>query len=73
MLLATAATIIASQANISGAFSLTRQAVQLDLLPRVTILQTSADERGQIYVPVVNALMFVAVTGFVLGFGRRTR
>jgi KUP system potassium uptake protein len=68
VLLATAATIIASQANISGAFSLTRQAVQLDLLPRVTILQTSSDERGQIYVPVVNGLMFVAVTGFVLTF-----
>jgi KUP system potassium uptake protein len=68
VVLATAATIIASQANISGAFSLTRQAVQLDLLPRVTILQTSSDERGQIYVPVVNALMFVAVTGFVLAF-----
>jgi KUP system potassium uptake protein len=68
VLLATAATIIASQANISGAFSLTRQAVQLDLLPRVTILQTSSDERGQIYVPVVNALMFVAVTAFVLVF-----
>jgi KUP system potassium uptake protein len=68
VLLATAATIIASQANISGAFSLTRQAVQLDLLPRVTILQTSHDERGQIYVPVVNGLMFVAVTGFVLAF-----
>jgi KUP system potassium uptake protein len=68
VVLATAATIIASQANISGAFSLTRQAVQLDLLPRVTILQTSSDERGQIYVPVVNALMFIAVTGFVLAF-----
>jgi len=68
VILATAATVIASQANISGAFSLTRQAVQLDLLPRVTILQTSSDERGQIYVPVVNALMFVAVLGFVLAF-----
>ena len=68
VVLATAATIIASQATISGAFSVTRQAVQLDLLPRVTILQTSSDERGQIYVPVVNALMFVAVTGFVLAF-----
>ncbi len=66
--LATAATIIASQATISGSFSVTRQAVQLDLLPRVRILQTSADERGQIYVPVANAIMFVAVIAFVLAF-----
>jgi KUP system potassium uptake protein len=69
IVLATLATIIASQATISGAFSITRQAVQLDLLPRVTILQTSADERGQIYVPATNAAMFVAVIAFVLGFG----
>jgi KUP system potassium uptake protein len=69
VLLATAATIIASQATISGAFSVTRQAVQLDLLPRVQILQTSATEPGQIYVPAANAAMFVAVVGFVLGFG----
>ena len=68
-MLATAATIIASQATISGAFSVTRQAVQLDLLPRVQILQTSADERGQIYVPAANGVMFVAVVGFVLAFG----
>jgi KUP system potassium uptake protein len=72
VLLATAATIIASQATISGAFSLTRQAVQLDLLPRVQILQTSADERGQIYVPAVNMLLFFAVVGFVLVFGSST-
>jgi len=69
VVLATAATIIASQATISGAFSVTRQAVQLDLLPRVQILQTSADERGQIYVPAANGVMFVAVVGFVLAFG----
>jgi KUP system potassium uptake protein len=66
--LATAATIIASQATISGSFSVTRQAVQLDLLPRMRILQTSPDERGQIYVPAANAIMFVAVIGFVLAF-----
>ncbi|HVY65706.1 MAG TPA: KUP/HAK/KT family potassium transporter, partial [Gammaproteobacteria bacterium] len=66
--LATAATIIASQATISGAFSVTQQAVQLDLLPRVQILQTSADERGQIYVPSANTVMFIAVVGFVLAF-----
>jgi KUP system potassium uptake protein len=69
VVLATAATIIASQATISGAFSVTRQAVQLDLLPRVRILQTSADEPGQIYVPAANAVMLVAVVGFVLAFG----
>jgi KUP system potassium uptake protein len=68
VVLATAATIIASQATISGAFSVTRQAVQLDLLPRVQIMQTSADERGQIYVPSANTIMFVAVVGFVLAF-----
>jgi KUP system potassium uptake protein len=68
VILATAATIIASQATISGAFSLTRQAVQLDLLPRVQILQTSPDERGQIYVPAVNLFLFLAVVSFVLVF-----
>jgi len=68
VILATAATIIASQATISGAFSLTRQAVQLDMLPRVQILQTSPDERGQIYVPSVNLFLFFAVTSFVLVF-----
>jgi KUP system potassium uptake protein len=68
IILATAATVIASQAVISGAFSVARQAVQLDLLPRLRILQTSAEEQGQIYVPVVNALLFTAVVAFVLGF-----
>jgi KUP system potassium uptake protein len=68
IVLATAATVIASQATISGAFSVTRQAVQLDLLPRVRVLQTSASSRGQIYVPVANAFMFVAVVLLVLGF-----
>jgi KUP system potassium uptake protein len=67
--LATAATVIASQAVISGAFSVAKQAVQLDMLPRIRVLQTSALEQGQIYVPVVNALQFVAVIAFVLGFG----
>lgn len=69
IVLATAATVIASQATISGAFSVTRQAVQLDLLPRVRVLQTSAKARGQIYVPVANAFMFVAVVLLILGFG----
>ena len=69
LVLATAATVIASQAVISGAFSVARQAVQLDLLPRIRVLQTSALEQGQIYVPVVNLLQFIAVVAFVLGFG----
>ena len=69
ILLATLAAIIASQATITGAFSVTRQAVQLDLLPRLRILQTSAHEHGHIFVPVVNALVFLAVCIFVVGFG----
>ncbi len=69
VLLATAATVIASQATISGAFSVTREAVQLDLLPRVRVLQTSATTVGQIYVPAANLFMFVAVVMFVIGFG----
>jgi KUP system potassium uptake protein len=67
--LATAATIIASQALISGAFSLTMQAVQLGWLPRVRVDHTSASQAGQIYVPVVNAVLLVATVGLVLGFG----
>jgi KUP system potassium uptake protein len=69
VVLATLAAIIASQATITGAFTVTRQAVQLDLLPRLRILQTSAREHGHIYVPVVNTLVFVAVCIFVIGFG----
>ena len=69
VILATAASVIASQAVITGAFSMARQAVQLDLLPRVRVLQTSATEHGQIYVPVVNWLVFIAVIAFVIGFG----
>jgi len=68
VVLATAASVIASQAVISGGFSVARQAVQLDLLPRLRVLQTSALEQGQIYVPAVNLLLFVAVVAFVLGF-----
>src|SRR3984893_15171702 len=69
VILATAATVIASQATISGAFSMARQAVQLDLLPRIRVLQTSAQEQGQIYVPIVNWTVFVAVVLYVVGFG----
>jgi len=67
--LATAATVIASQATISGAFSVTQQAVQLGFLPRVIIQHTSARTSGQIYVPVVNWILLAAVLAVVLGFG----
>src|SRR3954471_219375 len=67
--LATLATVIASQAVISGAFSVTRQAVQLGFLPRLTILHTSRHEVGQVYVPAVNWGIFVAVVALVVGFG----
>jgi KUP system potassium uptake protein len=63
---------IASQAVISGAFSLTRQAVQLGYSPRVSILHTSATEMGQIYVPVVNWILMLATIGLVLGFRSST-
>ncbi len=66
--LATAATVIASQAVISGAFSLTWQAVQLGLLPRVRVIHTSEDEIGQIYIPLVNQGLLVATVALVLGF-----
>src|SRR5579863_2935311 len=67
--LATAAAVIASQATISGAFSMASQAVHLDLLPRLRVLQTSALEQGQIYVPIINWVVFPAVILFVVGFG----
>jgi KUP system potassium uptake protein len=66
--LATAATVIASQALISGAFSLTRQAVQLGFMPRVTVVHTSAENAGQIYVPEVNWALMVACLALVLIF-----
>ncbi|MEA2439869.1 MAG: system potassium uptake protein [Thermoleophilaceae bacterium] len=69
VLLATVATVIASQAVISGAFSVTRQAVQLGFLPRVTIRHTSDEEEGQVYAPGINAILFVAVVALVVGFG----
>jgi KUP system potassium uptake protein len=67
--LATLATIIASQAVITGAFSLTRQAVQLGLLPRLEIRFTSESHQGQIYLPRVNSLLLVGVIVLVLAFG----
>jgi KUP system potassium uptake protein len=72
VLLATVATVIASQAVISGAFSVTRQAVQLGFLPMLTIRHTSRHEAGQIYVPVVNWGLFVAIVALVVGFGSST-
>jgi KUP system potassium uptake protein len=66
--LATAATVIASQALISGAFSLTRQAVQLGYMPRVTVVHTSAQNAGQIYVPEVNYALMVACLALVVIF-----
>jgi len=68
VILAAMATIIASQAVISGAFAITSQAVQLGYLPRMLIRHTSAEERGQVYVPRVNFFLLVAVLALVLGF-----
>jgi KUP system potassium uptake protein len=68
VVLATAATVIASQATISGAFSVTQQASRLGYLPRVTVLYTSDTERGQIYVRRVNWLLLVLVLALVLEF-----
>jgi KUP system potassium uptake protein len=68
VILATAATIIASQAVISGSFSITMQAVQLGFSPRLKVTHTSAKERGQIYVPAVNWLLMFSCIGLVVGF-----
>ncbi|HEY0934114.1 MAG TPA: KUP/HAK/KT family potassium transporter, partial [Trebonia sp.] len=68
VVVAVAATMIASQAVITGAFSVTRQAVQLGFLPQLRIRHTSGSE-GQIYVPAVNWLLYIAVVGLVIGFG----
>jgi KUP system potassium uptake protein len=72
VVLATVATIIASQAVITGAYSMTTQAVQLGLLPRMHVLYTSAKEMGQIYLPLVNWLLLTAVVLAVIGFGSST-
>jgi KUP system potassium uptake protein len=68
LILSTLATVIASQAVISGAFSVTRQAIQLGYCPRMNILHTSDDEQGQVYVPAVNWLLMVSVFILVLSF-----
>ena len=71
--LATAATVIASQAIISGAFSLTWQAVQLGLLPRLRVVHTSEEEIGRIYIPAVNLALLLSTVALVLGFGSSAR
>jgi len=68
LILSTMATVIASQAVISGAFSVTRQAIQLGYCPRMNILHTSGEEKGQVYVPAVNWLLMVSVFILVLSF-----
>jgi KUP system potassium uptake protein len=70
VVLATVATIIASQSIITGAFSMTRQAIQLGWLPRLHITQTSAEGYGQIYVGVVNWLLMIVTVGLTIGFGK---
>jgi KUP system potassium uptake protein len=68
IVLATIATVIASQSIITGAFSMTRQAIQLGWLPRLTITQTSAEGYGQIYVSAVNWLLMIATVALCIGF-----
>jgi KUP system potassium uptake protein len=70
ILLATAATIIASQSIITGTYSMTRQAIQLGLLPRMRIKQTSQEGYGQIYVGLVNWMLMAATIGLTVGFGK---
>jgi len=70
--LSTIAAVIASQAIISGAFSLTQQAIQLGYSPRFDIQHTSAHEKGQVYIPEVNWLLMIATVGLVLGFRSST-
>ncbi len=69
VVLAAAATVIASQATITGAYSLTVQAIALDYLPRMKVVQTANEAKGQIYVPLVNWLMLLGVLALVFGFG----
>src|SRR6202165_1901419 len=71
--LATAATVIASQATISGAYSMTHQAIQLGSLPRMNVEHTSAKTIGQIYVPAVNWILLFAVAAVVIGFGSSSK
>ena len=68
VILATVATVIASQAIITGIFSLTRQAIQLGFLPRMQIVHTDGETEGQIYMPAINWMLMIATIGLVLGF-----
>jgi KUP system potassium uptake protein len=72
VVLSTMATVIASQAIISGAFSLTRQAIQLGYSPRFDIQHTSAHEMGQVYIPEINWMLMIATVGLVFGFQSST-
>ena len=69
VVLSTIATVIASQATITGTFSMTREAIALGFLPRMRVLHTSASEMGQVYMPAINWLQLVAVLLAVIGFG----
>lgn len=73
VILATVATVIASQAVISGAYSLARQSIQMGLSPRLNIVQTSAEEMGQIYMPGVNLALMISTIAVVVGFGSTAR
>ena len=73
VVLATLATVIASQATISGTFSVTQQAIQLGYLPRLRVLHTSVRDTGQIYIPGVNWLQYAAIVAAVLHSARRAR
>ena len=73
VVLATAATVIASQATISGAYSMTQQAIQLGYLPRMTVHHTSSKAMGQIYIPAINWILLGAVALAVVGFGSSTK
>ncbi|THC43206.1 potassium transporter Kup [Massilia sp. Mn16-1_5] len=72
VVLATIAAVVASQATISGAFSVAQQAISLGFLPRMKIVQTSSQEKGQIYIPLINWLQFAAVVFAVVAFGSST-
>jgi len=73
VILSTLATVIASQAVITGAFSLARQSIQLGLWPRMTVRHTSSQTIGQVYVPLVNGLLFIGTAALVLGFRESAR
>jgi KUP system potassium uptake protein len=71
--LATAATVIAAQATISAAYSITKQAIQLGFLPRLNVIHTSAHSIGQVYLPAINWILLIIILGAVIGFGSSTK